>query len=59
MKYKLDLETIYNLSIRAGIKFDGLDFPHYDDFDYEKFAYLLMNEMNKKIEALETEMEFR
>ena len=41
-------ELINSLMWKAGARFEMMNWVHYDDFDYEKFAELIVEECNKE-----------
>jgi len=50
----MNKELINSLMWKAGAKFEMMNWVHYDDFDYEKFAELLVEECRKEY-ALEVD----
>jgi len=44
-------KLINSLMWKAGAKFEMMNWVHYDDFDYEKFAQLIIKECIEEIET--------
>ena len=47
----MDKELIDLLMWKAGARFEMMNWVHYDDFDYEKFAQLIIKECIEEIET--------
>jgi hypothetical protein len=47
----MNKELINSLMWKAGAKFEMMNWVHYDDFDYEKFAQLIIKECIEEIET--------
>lgn len=50
-------KLINSLMWKAGAKFEMMNWVHYDDFDYEKFAELLIEECVNAVENLKIQAE--
>jgi hypothetical protein len=47
VKKTMNKELVNSLMWKAGARFEMMNWVHYDDFDYEKFAQLIVEECAK------------